>query len=171
MIGAPFSFTTASTAMSSKPFSDGADDDQPDQADQSELLDFVGYNIRRAYLVVQAHFDSQMEKLDLRPAEFSVLSILCGNPGINQKAVADALAVAPPNLATLLDRLEIRGLLTRQRSSEDKRVQLVKLTAQGSRLYSRALKVAAEADSAAIGKLTATERAQLKKLLRKISMN
>lgn len=153
--------------MSTKPSSNDADD-LTGQADQSELLELAGYNIRRAYLVVQSHFDERMEKLDLRQAEFSVLSILRGNPGINQKALAEALAVAPPNLATLLDRLEARGLLTRQRSVDDKRVQLVELTAQGSRLYTRALKAAAEADSAAIAKLDAEERQQLKTLLRKI---
>jgi DNA-binding MarR family transcriptional regulator len=154
--------------MSTKPSSDQADDDLTGQADQSELLGLAGYNIRRAYLVVQAHFDERMEKLDLRQAEFSVLSVLRSNPGINQKALAEALAVAPPNLATLLDRLEARGLLTRQRSVDDKRVQLVELTSHGARLYARALKAAAEADAAAIDRLDAGERQQLKLLLRKI---
>jgi DNA-binding MarR family transcriptional regulator len=90
------------------------------------------------------------------------------NPGINQKALAEALVVAPPNLAPLLDRLEARGLLTRQRNPEDKRAQLVELTAQGTRLYGRALKAAAQADDAAVDKLSAVEREQLKMLLRKI---
>ena len=100
--------------------------------------------------------------------EFAVLSIVRGNPGINQRALADALAVAPPNLATLLDRLEARGLLARQRSTEDKRVQHVALTAQGVRLYGRALKAAAVADGMALGQLNDAERDQLKTLLRKI---
>jgi len=151
--------------MSSKPAPDNAADNQ---ADQSELLGLVGYNIRRAYLVVQSLFDERMEKHDLRQAEFSVLSVVKGNPGINQKALAEALAVAPPNLATLLDRLEARGLLTRQRNPDDKRAQLVELTTQGARLFGRALKAAAEADDAAVDRLSETEREQLKALLRKI---
>ena len=139
-----------------------------EQTDQSELLELVGYNIRRSYLVIQTYFDREMEKHDLRQAEFAVLSVLRGNPGINQRALADALAVAPPNLATLLDRLEARGLLTRQRSKEDKRVQHVELTAQGVRLYGRALKAAAIADGQALENLSDSEREQLKTLLRKI---
>lgn len=145
-----------------------SDDDASVQTDQSALLELVGYNIRRAYLVIQALFDEEMEKHDLRQAEFAVLSIVRGNPGINQRALADALAVAPPNLATLLDRLEARGLLARQRSTEDKRVQHVALTAQGVRLYGRALKAAAVADGMALGQLNDAERDQLKTLLRKI---
>ena len=143
-------------------------DDTSEQTDQSELLELVGYNIRRSYLVIQTYFDREMEKHDLRQAEFAVLSVLRGNPGINQRALADALAVAPPNLATLLDRLEARGLLTRQRSKEDKRVQHVELTAQGVRLYGRALKAAAIADGQALENLSDSEREQLKTLLRKI---
>lgn len=142
--------------------------DASEQADQSALLDLVGYNIRRAYLVIQALFDREMEKHDLRQAEFSVLSVVRENPGINQRALAEALAVAPPNLATLLDRLEARGLLARQRSTEDKRVQHVELTTQGVRLYGRALKAAAAADAGALEHLSDAEREQLKTLLRKI---
>ncbi|WP_242538495.1 MarR family winged helix-turn-helix transcriptional regulator [Trinickia acidisoli] len=145
-----------------------SEDDASAQTDQSELLELVGYNIRRAYLIIQTWFDREMDKHDLRQAEFAVLSVLRGNPGINQRALADALAVAPPNLATLLDRLEGRGLLTRQRSTEDKRVQHVELTTQGVRLYGRALKAAAVADDTALEKLSRAEREQLKTLLRKI---
>jgi DNA-binding MarR family transcriptional regulator len=145
-----------------------SDDDASEQTDQSALLELVGYNIRRAYLVIQALFDKEMEKHDLRQAEFAVLSVVRGNSGINQRALADALAVAPPNLATLLDRLEARGLLARQRSTEDKRVQHVALTTQGVRLYGRALKAAAVADGMALERLSEPEREQLKALLRKI---
>jgi DNA-binding MarR family transcriptional regulator len=168
MIGASFPRVFADIPHSMSSMLPSSDDDAGEHADQSELLDLVGYNIRRAYIVVQALFDKEMEKHDLRQAEFSVLSVLKGNPGINQRALAEALAVAPPNLATLLDRLESRGLLTRQRSTDDKRVQHVELTTQGVRLYGRALKSAASADDAAIDKLSDSERAQLKALLRKI---
>jgi len=139
--------------------------DLPDQVDQSELLDLLGYNIRRAYLVVQSTFDAHMEKLELRQADFAVLSTLRHNPGINQKALAEALVIAPPNMATLLDRLESRGLLTRKRSTEDKRNQHVSLTPQGTRLHTQALKAAQKADEAAVLELSGAERQQLKSLL------
>lgn len=154
--------------MSTKSVSSNPADDLADQVDQSELLDLLGYNIRRAYLVVQSTFDAQMEKLELRQADFAVLSTLRHNPGINQKALADALAIAPPNLATLLDRLESRGLLTRQRSVDDRRNQHVSLTPQGTRLHSQALKSAQKADEVAVHMLSGAGREQLKSLLAKI---
>lgn len=155
--------------MPARPTLTAADTDTAGEPfDQSELLDLVGYNIRRAYLVVQADFEASMAKLELRQAEFGVLSSLRGNPGVNQKALADALALAPPNLAILLDRLEARGLVVRQRSTDDKRVQLVSLTPQGVRLHARALKAAAAADAQSIGALSPAEAEQLKTLLRKM---
>ncbi|MFM0211011.1 MarR family transcriptional regulator [Paraburkholderia sediminicola] len=154
--------------MSTKPTADNINDDLVGQVDQSELLDLLGYNVRRAYLVIQAHFDMQMEKLEVRQADFAVLSTLRRNPGINQKSLAEALAIAPPNLATLLDRLESAGLLARQRSTDDKRIQLVSLTPQGTKRHAQAVKAARKADEAAVHRLSSDERDQLRLLLSKI---
>ena len=154
--------------MSTNPAPDNINDNLIAQIDQSELLDLLGYSIRRAYVVMQSHFDAQMEKLELRQADFAVLSTLRRNPGINQKALAEALAIAPPNLATLLDRLESCGLLARQRSTDDKRIQLVSLTAQGTKLHAQALKAARKADEAAVHRLSAKEQEQLRLLLSKV---
>lgn len=152
----------------SAPDNTNVNDASSSQVDQSELQDLLGYNVRRAYLVIQTHFDGQMEKLELRQADFAVLSTLRRNRGINQKTLSEALAIAPPNLATLLDRLESNGLLTRQRSTEDKRIQLLALTPEGTKLHAQALKAAQKADEAAIHKLSGDEREQLKRLLSKI---
>jgi DNA-binding MarR family transcriptional regulator len=154
--------------MPTKPAPHNINDELSGQVDQSELRGLLGYNVRRAYLVVQTHFEAQMEKLDLRQADFAVLSMLRSNPGINQKALAEALAIAPPNLATLLDRLESSSLLVRQRSTDDKRIQLVSLTPQGVKLHTQALKAAQKADETALHQLSASEREQLKRLLSKI---
>jgi DNA-binding MarR family transcriptional regulator len=154
--------------MPTKPAPHNINDELSGQVDQSELRGLLGYNVRRAYLVVQTHFEAQMEKLDLRQADFAVLSMLRSNPGINQKALAEALAIAPPNLATLLDRLESSSLLVRQRSTDDKRIQLVSLTPQGVKLHTQALKAAQKADETALHQLSANEREQLKRLLSKI---
>lgn len=144
--------------------------DLSSRVDQSELLHLLGYNVRRTYLAIQSHFDAQMDKLGLRQADFAVISIVRHNRGINQKALADALAIAPPNLATLLDRLEENGILIRQRSCGDKRVQLVSLTPKGTALHVRALKAAQEADGTASQRLSGDECRQLRHLLADIFM-
>ncbi|MGC8141384.1 MarR family winged helix-turn-helix transcriptional regulator, partial [Salmonella enterica] len=63
-----------------------------------------------------------------------MLSLLKANPNINQKRLSKAINVSPPNLATLLDKLEQRGLVVRQRNPQDRRSQVLALTPAGMRM-------------------------------------
>jgi DNA-binding MarR family transcriptional regulator len=135
---------------------------------QDLLLSLVGYNCRRAYLSIIPHFDSRMKKYDLRAVDFSVLSLVSANPNMTQKRLSQAVNVSPPNLAILLDKLEERGLVMRQRNPLDKRSQTLVLTPEGSRLCGRAEKTVAELESDATSMLSEAERAQLLQLLQKI---
>jgi DNA-binding MarR family transcriptional regulator len=135
---------------------------------QDLLLSLVGYNCRRAYLNIMPLFAERMAQYELRTVDFSVLSLLRENPYITQKRLSQAISVSPPNLAILLDRLEERGLLVRQRNPLDKRSQILALTPAGARLCARAEKTASELERDATAMLTETERVQLLGLLQKI---
>jgi DNA-binding MarR family transcriptional regulator len=136
--------------------------------DQSVLLSLVGYNCRRAYITIMPLFEKRMAKFELRPVDFTVLSLLKANPNINQKRLSKAINVSPPNLATLLDRLEQRDLVMRQRNPQDRRSQTLVLTAAGMRMCVKAEKTAAELEEKATEALNDAERAQLIRLLQKI---
>ena len=136
--------------------------------DQSMLLSLVGYNCRRAYITIMPLFEKRMAKYELRPVDFSVLSLLKANPNITQKRLSQAINVSPPNLATLLDHLESRGLVLRQRNPLDKRSQTLVLTAEGMRMCDKAEKTASELETEATAMLNDAERAQLLRLLQKI---
>ena len=145
------------------------DSDEQPALDQSLLLSLVGYNCKRAYLSIKPVFEKRMAKYELRPVEFTVLSLLKANPNISQKRLSAAISVSPPNLATLLDKLEQRGLLQRQRNPNDKRSQSLVLTETGARLCNKAEKTAVELEAAASSALSDAERSQLIHLLQKIS--
>jgi DNA-binding MarR family transcriptional regulator len=136
--------------------------------DQSILLSLVGYSCRRAYINIMPLFEKRMAKYQLRPVDFTVLSLLKANPNINQKRLSQAINVSPPNLAILLDRLEERGLLMRQRNPLDRRSQTLVLTPDGTRMCVKAEKTASELETEATATLTDAERAQLLQLLQKI---
>lgn len=136
--------------------------------DQSVLLSLVGYNCRRAYITIMPLFEKRMAKFELRPVDFTVLSLLKANPNINQKRLSKAINVSPPNLATLLDRLEQRDLVMRQRNPQDRRSQTLVLTAAGKSMCVKAEKTAAELEEKATEALSDAERAQLITLLQKI---
>jgi DNA-binding MarR family transcriptional regulator len=139
--------------------------------DQSLLLSLVGYNCRRAYLTIIPHFEERMKQFELRAVDFSVLSLLNANPNITQKRLSKAVNVSPPNLAILLDRLEERGLVMRQRNPLDKRSQTLVLTIVGSKLCAEAEKTVTELELKATSMLSTKERADLVKLLQKIFLH
>lgn len=139
--------------------------------DQSVLLSLVGYNCRRAYINIMPTFHKRMAKFQLRPVDFTVLSLLKANPNITQKRMSQAINVSPPNLATLLDRLENRGLVIRQRNPLDKRSQTLVLTAEGMRMCVKAEKTAVELETETTAALSDAERAQLMHLLQKIFLS
>jgi DNA-binding MarR family transcriptional regulator len=136
--------------------------------DQSVLLSLVSHNCLRSYRAIRPVFDQRMGQYELRQVEFSVLSLLKANPNINQKRVSGAISVAPPDLAILLDRLEARGLVLRQRNPLDKRSQTLSLTADGLRLCEQAEDSARKLEVEATPMLSEDEREQLIRLLQKI---
>ena len=153
-----------------KPADFDSDDDTTQQGalDQQLLLSLVGYNCRRAYITIMPLFEKRMAKFELRPVDFTVLSLLKANPDINQKRLSKAINVSPPNLATLLDKLEQRGLVMRQRNPEDRRSQVLALTTAGMRMCTKAEQTAIELELKATEMLSDAERAQLIALLQKM---
>jgi len=140
-----------------------------DTALQPPLMhQLIGYHCRRAFLQVEPFSDPRMASFALRPADFAVLSLLSANPGISQKQVAQGIGVAPPNLAPVLERLEARKLLARQRSQSDGRIQSFSLTAEGQQLCARAEETALRIEGEAAGALSGDERKTLLHLLRKL---
>ena len=135
------------------------------------MNEFVGYNCRRAFAAIEPFFRKHMAPYSLRPGDFAVLTVLMANPNISPKRVAQEINVSPPNLAPLLDRLEQRGLLLRERNAQDKRYQTLALTAQGETLCTKAEKAAVDLELEATGMLSEGERAELIRLCQKIYLS
>jgi DNA-binding MarR family transcriptional regulator len=156
---------------SRKPTEPAASPEKQEPAVRQDLmLSLVGYNCRRAYLSIIPYFQKRMAKHELRPVDFTVLSLIKANPNITQKRLAAAAKVSPPNLAPLLDRLEARGIVVRQRNPLDKRSQTLALTREGMSLSAKAEKTAVTLETEATAALTEEERAELIRLLQKIFM-
>ncbi|HKI17807.1 MAG TPA: MarR family transcriptional regulator, partial [Isosphaeraceae bacterium] len=81
--------------------------------------------------------------------------------------IADRLIAAVPGITGLLDRLEAAGLISRERSSDDRRVVFVAITPQGLELLGRLDEPLEDQHKRLIGHLSRAELTQLSRLLEK----
>jgi DNA-binding MarR family transcriptional regulator len=91
--------------------------------DQSRLTHLVGYAASRAAIELKKAFARHMAPVQLKAVDFSILTLVASNPGVNQKKIAQTLDISAPNMAITLDRLVERGLVERVRSTRDRRAQ------------------------------------------------
>lgn len=92
----------------------------------------VGYKLRRAQLWVFQDFIESFAEMRLRPAEFSVLTVIARRPGLKQSEIAEELGIKRANFVALMDGLEARGLAERRKADADKRSHSLHLTSRGA---------------------------------------
>ena len=139
-----------------------------DNIDTRFLETLLGYNTRRAALTIINRFMERMAAYELRPVDFSVLSLIGHNPGITSRQLCNALNILPPNLVGFLKTFEKRDLIERKPHPTDGRAVGLFLTEAGNALMQEAEVTANESDLSTATALTAAERKTLTRLLQKI---
>ena len=139
-----------------------------EKIDTSYLESLLGYNARRAAVEIIGLFLKRMAVYDLRPVDFSVLSLITHNPGISSRQLCSELNILPPNLVGMINTLEKRELILRKPHPSDGRVTGLHLSEIGIKLMKEAEQTAKDLEDDAASKLTATERKTLMRLLQKI---
>ncbi len=139
-----------------------------DQVDTGYLESLLGYNTRRATLAIISRFLERMARYDLKPVEFSVLSLVSHNPGITSRQLCATLGILPPNLVGLVNALEKRELIARRPHPRDGRAMGLHLTPAGEKLAADAERTAAESEAEAASGLTPSELKTLMRLLQKV---
>jgi DNA-binding MarR family transcriptional regulator len=126
----------------------------------------LGYFARRLQVWVFQDLIRRLAPLDLSPAQFSVLAVIGGNPGLSQAQLAATLGIERARLVRLLHRLERRGLTQRLPSSADARRHALRLTRDGQKLLARAKTLSAAHEAALKEKLGAEVYRRLLETLR-----
>jgi DNA-binding MarR family transcriptional regulator len=137
--------------------------------DQSRLTHLVGYAASRASIELKKAFARHMAPMQLKTVEFSILTLVASNPGVNQKQIGRTLDISAPNMAVTLDRLAERGWVKRVRSTSDRRAQQIHLTPTGCELEKRAGEIALAMEAEPLRVLSPAERALLIELLLKVA--
>lgn len=142
-------------------------DDFPKATADLDLDGFIGYNLKRAYVIVQTDFRRALGADGFSPRVFSVLGLVVQRPEITQSEVARLLGIERSGLVALVDELEQSGHIQRQSVEGDRRIQALVPTPAGIKAYEAALLAVKTHEDALFADLTARERATLLATLRK----
>lgn len=90
-------------------------------------------NIIRTHEFLQQRQAEFFREFQLTPTQYNVLRILrgAGKDGVTCSQAAERMLTADPDITRLLDRLESRNLIERERSKEDRRVVVSRITEHG----------------------------------------
>lgn len=134
----------------------------------ADLEDLVGYNLKRAYIVMQSDFRSALGPNGLSARVFSALSLVTQFPNITQSALARKLGIERSGLVAIIDELEKRTYLERRLVPGDRRVQALVATKAGEAACRDALVAVRGHEAALLSNLTDDEKQTLVDLLKKI---
>jgi len=95
------------------------------------LNGIVGFHIRLAHGAVYRHFTETFVDLDLTQKQVSALWLVADHPGISQIALGQQLRMDRATTMTIVNRLQQRDYLRRERSDSDGRKQALHVTAAG----------------------------------------
>jgi MarR family 2-MHQ and catechol resistance regulon transcriptional repressor len=103
----------------------------------------------------------------LGDSEFRVLEVLLHRGSLPVNTIGPKVWLTPGSISVAVDRLEKKALVKR-RSTDDRRVRLVELTAKGRALITKTFREHAGAMEEAAGILSKEERLMLLQLLKKL---
>jgi MarR family transcriptional regulator, transcriptional regulator for hemolysin len=131
----------------------------------------IGLKLSRVARIVGRAFDEALTEAGGSLPAWLVLLNLKTRKIANQRELAQAIGVREPTLTKQLHDLETRGLLTRQRHPDNRRIHLVELTEAGEQAFLQLRDAAIAFDRRLRTGLRDEETAQLADLLDRLVHN
>jgi len=90
-------------------------------------------NLGRTWEFLQKRVADLLKAHQLTPTQYNLLRILrgAGSEGITCSQATERMLTPDPDITRLVDRMETQGLIRRERTPEDRRVVLVRITDSG----------------------------------------
>jgi DNA-binding MarR family transcriptional regulator len=131
-----------------------------------------GYQLTQANLTSLENFEQSVgQAYELRPVEYTLLQLLREGICTTPSQLAKELRITPPSMSVWLDKLTVRGLLSRSKSATDGRAQQIDLTAKGQKLIAQAHEKLLASEQRMLAHLSMGERTLLQEILEKMIKN
>ncbi len=135
--------------------------DQPARSAREDRVALAVQRFRVVIRAIQTHSHSVLRQSGLSQAQLWLLWEVFGQPGLRVSELSQRLSIKPATASNLLDKVESKGLIRRERAGPDQRVVRIYITPEGAELLSRAPRPAQGALVDALGRLDDTYLGQL----------
>jgi DNA-binding MarR family transcriptional regulator len=119
--------------------------------------------------------DEFFKKLDLTDVQFNVLMLLTYQSpeqgGLSQVQLSEMMLVNRANITTLIDRMEKASLVARTSVSDDRRTNIIKLTAKGKKIFEKTEPLYVEQVKQAMAGFNQSQQKNLMTALEKVRAN
>jgi DNA-binding MarR family transcriptional regulator len=124
-------------------------------------------NLARTHEFTQQRMSEFFKQFQLTGTQYNILRILrgAGKDGVSCSQAAERMVTADPDITRLLDRLEARNLIERERSREDRRVVITHITGEGLDLLKTIDKPLSELGKKLVGRVGREKLEQLIEIL------
>ncbi|MBK6801936.1 MarR family transcriptional regulator [Novosphingobium sp.] len=139
-----------------------------DDGSLGEINDIVGFHIRLAHGACYRHFTETFADLELTQKQVSVMWLVGDHPGISQIDLGQRLRMDRATTMTIINRLQARDYLRREKSPTDGRKQALFLTDAGEAALVQAKRAVQEHEKWVKSRFTDAEVKTLMELLARI---
>jgi len=139
-----------------------------DDGDLGEINEIIGFHIRLAHGACYRHFTETFAELELTQKQVSVMWLVSDHPGISQIDLGQRLRMDRATTMTIINRLQARHYLRREKSPTDGRKQALFLTAEGDNALTLAKRAVREHENWVKSRFTDAEVKTLMELLARI---
>jgi DNA-binding MarR family transcriptional regulator len=125
-----------SSTTNQAPLTTARQDDKPLYSAETWTMDeSLGYLLHQVRGRLVTAIDTELEPLDITWAQWGTLLKIANGRANTASELSRSMAGDTGSMTRMLDRLEQKGLIRRERSSEDRRVVQLFLTEAGRKLY------------------------------------
>lgn len=139
-----------------------------DEQPAPELTDSLGYLLKHAHLQLSEQADKALAPLGIDTKELGILVVIAGPEPLSQQQVAQRLGVDRTTMVAMLDALEGKGIVSRHPHADDRRRNVVELTAAGRGTFASAITARDGAERGYLSSLGAREAQQLRSSLKTV---
>jgi DNA-binding MarR family transcriptional regulator len=139
------------------------------EVDFGRLPGYIGYQLRQAQSAVFRDLSRTLRETEVTPGEFSLLTMLKRNPGINSITLTRIYQLDKATLSLSIKGLAKRRLIASMRSAADRRYFALELTDEGSAVLQSVTRHIERQERAMDAVLNVGERERLLDLLQRIS--